>query len=65
MRIFIGILTALFGLGCVGGSVWAFMFAASSGTPQPILLGAVFALLAAGLGVFIYHDFQYFFGKKN
>jgi len=58
MRIVIGIITLLIALGLAIGTVWSF----AAGTP--LLLSITCGLLAVGFGFFVYHDYQYFFGKK-
>lgn len=58
MRILMAILTCLLGLASVVGAVWGLVI----GVP---LLAVVCFLLSAAFGVFIYHDYQYFFNKSK
>lgn len=59
LRIILAIATLLTALGALGLGVWSLV------TGQPLLLTIVGGMLAAGFGVFVYHDYQYFFGKKQ
>ena len=59
MRIVIAILTLLTTLGLAGLSVW------SLATGKPVLLTIVGGLLTFGFGLFVKHDYDYFFGKKS
>lgn len=58
IRIALAIATLLTTAAMASGAVWSFA------TGKPLLLGVVCTLLTAGFGLFVYHDYQYFFGKK-
>ena len=58
MRIALGVATLLTALATAVGGVW------SLATGQPALLGIVCASLTLIFGALVYHDYQYFFGKR-
>lgn len=58
LRILLAVLTLLTALAMLGFAVWAL-------TMPQIGMAIVCFLLAGGFGIFVYHDYQYFFGKKN
>lgn len=59
LRIILAVATVLTTLAMVTGSVLSFV----DGLPP--LMGVTCGLLAVGFGFFVYHDYQYFFGKKQ
>lgn len=58
MRIVLAIATLLTMLAMAGTAIW------SIAAGMPIILPIVTGLLTVGFGLFVYHDYQFFFGKK-
>ena len=59
IRIALAIATLLTALSMAGMSVW------SLATGKPALLTIVGVMLTAGFGLFVKHDYDYFFGPKQ
>jgi len=59
LRIILAVATLLTASGAFGLGAWSLV------TGKPLLLTIVGGMLAAGFGLFVYHDYQYFFGKKQ
>lgn len=58
LRIILAIATLLTALTMLAFAIYGL-------TIPHIGLAVVCFLLAGGFGIFVYHDYQYFFGKKN
>ena len=58
LRVILAVATLVTVLACATCCVWAFA------TGKPVGLGLVAALLAGTMSIFVYNDYQYFFGKK-
>lgn len=59
LRITLAIATLLTASGMAATGIW------SLATGKPFLLTLVCGMLTAGFGLFVYHDYQFFFGKKQ
>lgn len=59
LRIVLAIATLLTTLCMLGLGIWSLV------SGKPALLTIVCAMLSAGFGLFVYHDYQFFFGKKT
>jgi protein-S-isoprenylcysteine O-methyltransferase Ste14 len=57
-RIVTAVLTILFTLGLLALSIFAL-------TIPSLPTAGISLLIAAGFGLFVWHDYQFFFGKKN
>lgn len=57
-RIIVAVVTVLFTLALLGFTIFAL-------TIPHFGMAAVCLALTAGFGLFVYHDYQYFFGAKN
>ncbi len=59
LRIILAVATLLTALSMLGLCIWGLA------TGKPPLLSIVCGMLTAGFGIFVYHDYQYFFGNKQ
>ena len=57
-RIIVAVVTVLFTLACLGGTIFAL-------TIPHFGMAVVCLALTAGFGLFVYHDYQHFFGAKS
>lgn len=59
LQIVLAIVTLLTTLGALGLGIW------SVATAAPVILSVISGMLTAGFGLFVYNDYQRFFGKKQ